>query len=214
VHEIRVPRGEGSPAVRALREAAARAGVRVVEGASGPGVTALADPYPEYGFEDLLSGPVPRRLVALDGVTDVGNLGSIARSAECAGIGGMVLEQRRAPPVNAGALRASAGALEHLRVARTPNLRRALALARQEGLVLLSGDPAGLPVTRLDPELLRGEWIVLLGSEDVGIRQGLREQIQVPIGIPLAGRIESLGVAAAAAYLLLRLAEARREVGD
>lgn len=207
VHEIRIPRGDGSPALRALREEARRHGVRVVE--AGPGVSALADSYPEVSFEELLSGPWPRHFVALDGVTDVGNLGSIARSAEAAGARGLVLEQRRAPPVNSGALRASAGALEHLPVARTPNLRKALLMARDEGLAILSAEPGGVPLAEVEQELLRAESILLLGSEDRGIRGGLRELVQARIGIPMRGRIQSLGVAAAAAYLLLRLAEAR-----
>lgn len=209
VHEIHVPRGEGSPALRALLEAARLHGTRVIEGAAGSGVTARADPFPEVTVEALLSGPVPRRFVALDGVTDVGNLGSIARSAEASGIGGLILEQRRAPPINSGALRASAGALEHLPVARAPNLRKALALARDEGLAILSAEPGGTPLAEADPQLLSGESVLVLGSEDRGIREGVRELVQVRIGIPMAGRVESLGVAAAAAYLLLRLAELR-----
>jgi len=215
VHEIRLPRGDGSPALRTLRDTAEQYGVQVIETASGSGVTALADPFLESSFEDLLSGPAPRRFVALDGVTDIGNLGAIARTAEASGITGLVLEERRAPPVNPGALRASAGALEHLPVARTPNLRRALGLARAEGLAILAAEPGGVFLERADPDLLCGEFILLLGSEDRGIRSGLRGLVQVRLGIRMCGRIESLGVAAAAAYLLVRLAELRdaRETG-
>jgi 23S rRNA (guanosine2251-2'-O)-methyltransferase len=209
IHEIRIPPGEGSPALRTLREVARRCGIPVVEAAPGSGVTALAEPYPEISFEELLSGAGPRHFVALDGVTDVGNLGAIARSAEAAGFGGLVLEERRAPPLNAGALRSSAGALEHLSVARTPSLRKALALARDEGLAILAAEPGGTPLACVDPALLQAESILLLGSEDRGIRSGLRGLAQVRLGIPLRGRVESLGVAAAAAYLLLRLAEIR-----
>jgi 23S rRNA (guanosine2251-2'-O)-methyltransferase len=211
VRELQLPREREGPNDPTLLELARRAGVRVVDALPGTGVRALADPYPEVAFEELLSGPPPRRLVALDGVTDVGNLGSIARSAEVAGIGGLVLEARRAPPINAGALRASAGALEHLQVARAPNLRRALLLARQEGLEVFAADVGGIPPADLEPGRARGEWILLLGSEDRGIRPALRELADVRLGIPMRGRIGSLGVAAAAAYLLLRLAEPRVE---
>jgi 23S rRNA (guanosine2251-2'-O)-methyltransferase len=211
VHEIRIPPGEGSAALRALREAAERTGVPVFEGTAGAGVTALADPYPELTFEELLSRGGPRRFVALDGVTDVGNLGSIARTAEASGITGLVLEERRAPPIHAGALRASAGALEHLCVARAPNLARALDLARSEGLIVLAADPRGTALPAADPELLCRESVLLLGSEDRGIRTGLLRRADLRIGIPMEGQVESLGVAAAAAYLLLRLAELRAE---
>src|SRR5262245_29621815 len=117
VHEIRVAPGEGSAALRVLEATAQELGVPIREGKRGSGVEASADPYPEIPFEELLSTPGPRRLLALDRVTDVGNLGSLARSAEVAGIGGIVLEERGSPPINPGALRASAGALEHLSVA-------------------------------------------------------------------------------------------------
>ena len=75
------------------------------------GAYARAEPYPEEPFEELLIGPGPRLLVAFDRVTDVGNLGSIARSAEVAGATGLVLEYRHAPSIGPGALRTSAGAL-------------------------------------------------------------------------------------------------------
>jgi 23S rRNA (guanosine2251-2'-O)-methyltransferase len=214
VHEIQIPRGEGSPALHALREAALHYRIPVTAGAAGTGVRALADPYPEIVYEELLGGSGPRRLVALDGVTDVGNLGSIARSAEVAGATGLVLEQRRSPPINAGALRASAGALEHLRVSRVPSLRRALELARGEGLTILAAEVGAPPLAQVDPGVLEGDLLLLLGSEDRGIRRGLRELAGIQVGIPALGRTESLGVAAAGAYLLLRLAELRGRRGE
>jgi len=214
VHEIQIPDGDGSPALRALRAIAEECGAPVVRGSSAAGVRAVADPYPELVFEDLLAGSGTRRFVALDGVTDVGNLGSIARSAEVAGVTGLVLEERRSPPIHAGALRASAGALEHLRVARVPNLRKALELARDEGLTILAAEPGALPLGQIERERIRGEVLLLLGSEDRGIRRGLREVADLQVGIPVLGRTESLGVAAAAAYLLLRLAELAASTGE
>lgn len=175
------------------------------------GVRARAEPYPECSFEELLTGPAPVFLAALDRVTDVGNLGSIARSADTAGVNGLVLEHRRVPPIGPGALRASAGALEHLRVGRTPNLRRALELAVGEGVAVLAADASGPPIADVPPALLRGGLIWVFGSEDRGLRPALRAAATALVGIPLAGGVGSLGVAAAAAYLLHRTAELRRE---
>jgi 23S rRNA (guanosine2251-2'-O)-methyltransferase len=210
VFEVFVPEGEGSPARRELESALAGRDVRVRPARSGDGVHARAEPYPEEAVEDLLAAASPRLLVALDRVTDVGNLGSIARTAEAAGVTGLVLEHQRSAPISAGALRASAGALEHLRVGRTPNLGRALDLARAEGLEVLVADAGGTPIDELHPKLLSGELVWVLGSEDRGTREALRKRATVRVGIPMAGRTASLGVAAAAAYLLLRTAEARR----
>jgi 23S rRNA (guanosine2251-2'-O)-methyltransferase len=134
VHSVEVSEGDGSPGLRELRALAEQQGIPMTAARGGPSrAQALADPYPEVDFERLLEAEGPRFLVALDRVTDVGNFGSIARTAEAAGAIGMILEHHHAPPIGPGALRASAGALEHLRVGRTPNLARALALAPKRG---------------------------------------------------------------------------------
>ncbi len=207
VHEVSLPAEDSTPGLRELRRAVVEA--RIPIRISSRGVRGSADPYPEQDFEDLLTLEPAPLLVALDRVTDVGNLGSIARSAESAGAAGLVLEQRRAPPIGAGALRASAGALEHLRVGRTPNLRKALEIARGAGFTILAADAAGVPLATLPPERLRGGLIWVLGSEDRGVRQSIREVADQLVGIPLHGRLESLGVAAAAAVMLLETARIR-----
>jgi len=210
IHEVWLPEGDGSPARRELDALLAGTGLRIRTASPDEGVRALADPFPEEEFEALLASESPRFLVALDRVTDVGNLGSIARTAEAAGALGLVLEYRHAPPIAAGALRSSAGALEHLRVGRTPNLVRALDLASQDGITVLVAEMEAAPIDRLPAELLRGDLIWVLGSEDRGTRPGVRRRAGACVGIPLSGRTSSLGVAAAAAYLLLRTAEVRR----
>jgi len=210
VHVVYLPDGDGSGARRELEALLAERAVERRPAPTGEKVHALADPFPEEPFEALLAAPPPRFLVALDRVTDVGNLGSIARSAEAAGAGGLVLEHRHAPPIAEGALRASAGALEHLRVGRTPNLGRALDLARAEGLEVLLADASGAPAAELSPRLFERDLIWVFGSEDVGARKSIRGRASAVVGIPLVGHTGSLGVAAAAAYLLVRTAEMRR----
>lgn len=209
VHEVWLPDGEGGPARRELETLLAAAGVRVRSSQPGEGVRAHADPFPEEDVEALLSSAPPRFLVALDRVTDVGNLGSIARSAEAAGASGLILELRHAPPIGPGALRTSAGALEHLRVGRAPNLAKALDLAVDEGITVLVAEAGAPALDRISPDLLRGDLLWVLGSEDRGTRPGVRRRASASVGIPLVGRTASLGVAAAAAYLLLRTAELR-----
>jgi tRNA G18 (ribose-2'-O)-methylase SpoU len=107
-------------------------------------------------------------------------------------------------------MRASAGAIEHLRVGRTPNLRKALELAAAEGLSVLVAEPGGYPIEKLSPELLSGELIWVFGSEERGTRAVIRGLATEVVGIPLGGAVASLNVAAAAAFLLLRTAEFRR----
>jgi 23S rRNA (guanosine2251-2'-O)-methyltransferase len=211
IHRVVLPfDGDGSASRRELQALLTERGIRPQRAKDGEGVYALADPYPEEDVEALLASPSPRFLVALDRVTDVGNLGSIARSAEAAGVTGLVLEHRHAPPIRAGALRASAGALEHLRVGRTPNLGRALDLATAEGLAVLVADTSGHPMEALPAYLFTSDLVWVFGSEDVGARAGIKRRAKATVGIPLSGETSSLGVAAAAAHLLLRTAELRR----
>jgi 23S rRNA (guanosine2251-2'-O)-methyltransferase len=120
-----------------------------------------------------------------------------------------VLEYRHAPPIGPGALRASAGALEHLAVARTPNLRKALELARSEGLAVLAADASGADLNSQPPALVRGDLIWVFGAEDRGLRDGILTLADANVCISLHGQIQSLGVAAAAAILLHRTAEIR-----
>jgi len=203
LYEVWLPPVAGSPVQEELRSRASERGL-VIHAVDRAGeVRARGRPLPQLGFEVLLQeAPSPRFLVALDGVTDVGNLGSIARSAETAGAHGLLLELRRSPPVSGAALKISSGALEHLPVARTPNLGRALDLARSEGCRILAADMSGDPLDQLTPAEVTQDVIWLLGSEDRGIRPTLRTRVDRWVRIPLRGRIDSLGVAAAAAVVL------------
>ncbi len=210
VRVVCLPEGDGSVARRELDTLLAKHAIERRDAKRGEGVHAFADSYPEEDFEALLAASSPRFLVALDRVTDVGNLGSIARSAEGAGAHGLILEYRHAPPIAAGALRASAGALEHLRVGRTPNLAKAVELARSEGLAVLVADAKGVPFEEVPGTLITGDLVWVFGSEDLGARPVIRKGATTVVGITLTGKLGSLGVAAAAAHLLLRTAEVRR----
>ena len=213
VHEVHISRSQATPALRELESLLEQHRIPVRREAGGAGVVARADPFREEPFEALLEGRESRFLVALDRVTDVGNLGSIARTAEGAGVSGLLLEERHAPSIGPAALRASAGALEFLRVGRAPNLRRALDLARAEGCAVLVADARGVPLRQVNPALLRGDLVWVFGSEDRGIRPGIRDRASQLVGIPIHGRVRALGVAAAAAYLLLGTAACRAPAG-
>ncbi len=209
IHRVQMPVGRGSAALRELAELLEEKRIPLESAPSETVPLAHVDPFPEESFEDLVADSRVRYLVALDRVTDVGNLGSIARTAEASGVDGLVLEYRHAPPIAGGALRASAGALEHLRVGRTPNLRRALELACIEGFTVLVAEPGGCPIAELDRERIRGRILWVFGSEEHGTRAGIRSLAHGTVGIPLRGSVSSLGVAAAAAYLLVRTSEMR-----
>jgi 23S rRNA (guanosine2251-2'-O)-methyltransferase len=206
VWRVELPEPARTPGLRELRDLLVERGIPAVPGRE---VVGWAEPFPEEPFEQLLLGSPVDFLVALDHVTDVGNLGSIARSAETAGCTGLLLEHRNAPPIREGALRASSGALEHLRVGRAPNLGRALELLRSEGFTVLAAVPGARRLDELGPGRLAGRIAWVFGSEDRGVRSGLLSHADEAVGIPVRGQIASLGVAAAAAFLLHRTAELR-----
>ena len=186
------------------------------------GLCADAGPYHYASAEELLAGEQPL-LVVLDQIQDPQNLGSICRTAECAGAAGVIIPERRAAEVTAAVCKASAGAVEHLPVARVRNLADFLADARTAGCwcygasaeVQPSSDRPGeraqttAPVPYDTPDYSGSGIVLVLGSEGAGLRPRVAKACDQLIALPLLGRIESLGVSAAAAALLYEILQSR-----
>jgi 23S rRNA (guanosine2251-2'-O)-methyltransferase len=166
------------------------------------GLCAQTTGYPYVNATELL-GPVTDGsrglIVALDEVQDPQNLGAIARTAECAGARGLVLPERRSAEVTPAACKASAGAVEHLRIARVRNLADFLADAKAAGLWCYGADAAGRDHTRVD---YTGVSVLVLGGEGKGLRPRVANSCDELISLPIRGRIASLNVSAAAAALM------------
>ena len=178
------------------------------------GICAEAGAYHYAGVEELLSRESPL-LVALDQVQDPQNLGSICRTAECAGASGVVIPERRAAEVTPAVCKASAGAVEHLRVARVRNMADFLADARGAGCwcygASADGEPGGRgPVPYDRPDYGGAGVVLVLGSEGSGLRPRVAKACDELISLPLLGRVESLGVSAAAAAILYEILQSRR----
>ena len=170
------------------------------------GVVAKVGPYPYADAGELLALDTPL-IVALDEVQDPQNLGAIARTAECAGAHGLVVPERRAAEVTAAAAKASAGAVEHLPVARVRNLADFLADAKAKGLWVYGADENAK--TRYDQADWEGGLVLVLGAEGKGLRPRVRAHCDLLVSLPLKGRIGSLNVSAAAAVLLYQAASRR-----
>jgi 23S rRNA (guanosine2251-2'-O)-methyltransferase len=163
------------------------------------GVCAEADPFPYADAGELLAAPDPL-IVALDEVQDPQNLGAIARTAECAGVTGLVIPERRAAEVTPAAVKASAGATEHLPIARVTNVSVFLDRAKQAGCWAYGAEGrGGRPYDEPDYD---GGVVLVLGAEGKGLRPKVRAHCDVLVSLPLEGRIASLNVSAAAAVLL------------
>jgi 23S rRNA (guanosine2251-2'-O)-methyltransferase len=170
------------------------------------GIAARVEPYPYSGLAEILASPEPLVLV-LDGVTDPRNLGAVLRTAEGAGASGVVIPRDRAAGVTAAAVKASAGASEHVRVARETNLKRAIENMKEAGLWVYAAEAAGTPYAQLD---FAGPVGLVLGSEGRGVRRLVREACDGTVAIPMLGNVGSLNVSVAAAVLLY---EVRRQCG-
>jgi len=199
-----------TPGLRDLLDEAAGAAVplRRVAGPeldrlAGPnhqGVAAAVTPPPPLGGRDLASrrfGP-EALVVVLDGIEDPQNLGASARSAEAAGAEALVVRDRRAAPLSASAIRASAGALLHLPVARVPNLHQALLSLRSRGFFVVGLDHRA-ERTIHDAGPAPRPLALVLGAEGTGISRLVRETCDALVAIPMAGRTGSLNASAALA---------------
>src|SRR4051794_14931826 len=170
------------------------------------GVCALVDPYPYVDEAELLAAADPL-LVALDEVTDPQNLGAVARTAEAVGATGIVIPERRSAEVTPAVCKASAGAVEHLRIARVRNLADFLAAAKEKGCWVY-GAAAGAR-TRYDQPDYTGGVVAVLGAEGKGLRPRVASMCDDLVSLPLQGKIESLNVSATAAVLLYEMLQQR-----
>ena len=221
--EVVLARGlDPAPVIDEIVEEARAQGVKVREVAraefdsmartsSAQGVLARAEPLTGAALADLAAtgpdGSAPF-LVAVDGVTDPGNLGAILRAAEGAGVTGVLLPRHRAAGVTPAVAKAAAGAIEHLRLAAVPGLPAALRALRAAGVWTVGLDPAA-PTPIHDLTVAREPIAVVLGAEGSGLSRLTAERCDVLASIPLQGKLASLNVATAAAIACFEIARLR-----
>ena len=146
-------------------------------------------------------------IIILDGIEDPHNLGSIIRSAVCAGAHGVIIPRRRAASVTAAATKASAGAIEYAHVAKVANIANAIARLKDEGLWIAGADMSG---TAMASARMDGALALVIGSEGGGISRLVKEKCDFLVSIPMFGPIDSLNASVAAAILMF---EKRRQDG-
>ncbi len=214
---------EESPIIFDILELAARRGVPVRRVSRGrldaqartdapQGVLAHAAPLPEVSLDELVVPPAPDApapfLLVFDGVTDPHNLGSLLRSAECAGATGVVLARHRAVHVTPTVAKVAAGAIERLPMAVVPGTPGAIAELAKAGVWTVGLDRDG-PVRLWDLELATQPVALVLGSEGRGLSRLAAARCDVLVTIPEQGAIESLNVAAAGAVACFEIARRR-----
>jgi 23S rRNA (guanosine2251-2'-O)-methyltransferase len=189
---------------------------QMAQTAAHQGVVALVRGQEFFTIEDLYSAPGvaasgarPARLVlALDGVEDPQNLGALLRVADGAGVDGVVLTERRSAPLSPVAVKASAGASEHLRIARVVNLVRALEELKKQNMWIIGLDERG--TADYDQFDLTGDCVLVLGREGAGLHDLVRRTCDYLLRIPMAGGVTSLNVSTAGAVVLYEAFRQRR----
>ena len=174
------------------------------------GLIAVASAYSYKTVEDMLELAKSRGeqpfLVILDGVTDPHNLGAIIRSAECAGAHGVIIPERRAVGLTPSAVKASAGAVEYIPVAREVNLTRTIERLKKEGIWIYGAAMNGEDYRKVD---FSGPAALVIGSEGEGMSRLVSENCDKIISLPMKGQIDSLNASVAAGILLYAMMGSR-----
>ena len=165
---------------------------------------ALAAAHAYYTIDDILEEAAARGqnplIVICDELSDPHNLGAILRSAECAGAHGVIIPKRRSVGLTATVAKASAGAMEYMKVARVTNLSSAMQELKDKGVWIFGTAAEGsIPMYRAD---LKGPAAIVIGNEGDGMSQLVRKNCDVTVSIPMNGNISSLNASAAASILL------------
>ena len=219
-----VARERHDPRLQRLIEACRESGVRVraesrdeltrlAKTPSHQGVVAIVREREFLQLEDLFEGAEsekqgPRLLLALDGIEDPQNLGALLRTADGAGVDGIIVTERRAAPLSAVAVKASAGAAEHVRIARVVNLVRALEQLKEQNIWCVGLDERG--ASSYDEYDFTSNTVIVLGREGDGLHELVRRTCDHLLRIPMAGQVGSLNVSAAGAVVMFEAARQRR----
>ena len=171
---------------------------------SHQGIIALAAAHDYYSIDDILEEAVSRGqnalIVICDELTDPHNLGAILRSAECAGAHGVIIPKRRSVGLTATVAKASAGAMEYMKVAKVGNINDAIRDLKEKGVWVFGTAAEGsIPMYKAD---LAGPAAIVIGNEGDGMSPLVRKNCDVMVHIPMQGRISSLNASAAASILL------------
>ena len=218
VKELRVSERAGGRAIDAIKSAE-REGIvvrrvtpgeldRLTHGGVHQGIAAEVRPVDRYDVADLVQGARDTPLiVVLDGIEDPHNVGAILRTADAAGVDGVIRQSRRAAPLDGVAAKASAGAVSHVKVADVVNIARALEELKEAGVwtVGLAGDSA----KRLDQVDLTVPTALVLGAEGSGLRRLVRDRCDWLASIPMRGHVQSLNVSVAAGIALFEAVRQR-----
>ncbi len=221
IDKIYIKKGEAEGSVKLLIALARERKIPVIEldkqkldtmsgTTNHQGIVAIASERNYSSVDDILNIAAERGekpfVIICDGIEDPHNLGAIIRSAECSGAHGIIIPKRRASGLTATVSKASAGALEHMAVAKVTNIAQTLDELKEKGLWLFCADMGGDNYYDTDMNCAVG---LVLGSEGFGVSRLVKEKCDITVSIPLYGSINSMNVSCAAAVLMSEAAMQR-----
>ncbi|MDR7871424.1 MAG: 23S rRNA (guanosine(2251)-2'-O)-methyltransferase RlmB [Tissierellaceae bacterium] len=185
----------------------------MADGTTHQGVAALVTGFEYSTVDDILNKAKSLNqkpfIIILDGIEDTHNLGAIIRTAECAGVHGVIIPKRRSARVNQTVYKASAGAVEHMLVADVSNISNTIEELKKNGLWIYGADMDGEDFyfnTKLD-----GSIALVIGNEGKGISRLVKEKCDVILKIPMVGKISSLNASTSAAILIYEVVRQNHE---
>lgn len=186
---------------------------RIAGGENHQGVVAVVSDYVYKNVEDMIEKARERNedpfLVILDGIEDPHNLGAIMRTAECAGVHGIIIPKRRSVSVNDTVFRTSAGAAGYIMCARVTNLVRTIKDLKKNGIWIAACDMDGNAIYEND---MKGPIAIVIGGEGSGISKLVKENCDFAISIPMKGSLNSLNASNAAAIMIYEIVRQRKQL--
>jgi 23S rRNA (guanosine2251-2'-O)-methyltransferase len=182
----------------------------ICNGANHQGVVAVVAAHKYSSIEDIFKSATAKNelpfILIADEIEDPHNLGAIIRTAECAGVHGIIIPKRRAAGLNFTVSKASAGAIEHIPIVRETNLSRVITELKKRNIWIYGADMSGESCYNLD---LKGPMALIVGNEGHGISRILKEKCDRLVSLPLCGKINSLNVSVATGVLLYEILRQR-----
>jgi 23S rRNA (guanosine2251-2'-O)-methyltransferase len=185
---------------------------KLARGGLHQGVAAELQSLPAYTLDEVAAAEGPALIVVLDGIEDPQNVGAILRSADAAGVTGLVRQARHAAPLEGAAARASAGAVHHVRIATVVNIARAIEELKTFNVWTVGLDAAA--PDRYDEVDYTQPTAFVLGAEATGLRRLVRESCDRLVSIPMAGELSSLNVSVSAGIALFEAVRQRRRTAS
>ena len=196
----------------AIREVGRGAFDALSDTESAQGVLAEAEPLPTVELEDMIETPNPF-LIMVDGLTDPHNLGAIFRSADAAGVTGLILPRHRSARISATVSKTAAGAIEHVPVANVPGVPAAIQTLQKHDVWVIGLDEAGSR-SIFDLDLADQPLCLVLGAEGPGLSRLTRDRCDELVSIPMQGAVASLNVSAAATVAMFDVSRRRLGLGS